>query len=258
MAAAGTACSSDEGEAADGDTSGTGDGDSVVAGDGDAGTTGDGDTVATGGASGDGDAAGTGGWVDDYGDPMGGATSTGGTTSGFPADTSNPLGISTNGNVKGEDNDWGLRGSWFTVDDGHTEDLVPQMGYPNSQGVMCMSGTAAQVIDMDYGEYWGSRSVFQPNTYSNDPEPGNTVDTLGNLATADEIIGFSFTISGDVIPPTLRFEVLFTDPTDPKDAEADPVNRDNIETLQWRVPTNVNSPTPFDFCISGLAPIVAQ
>jgi hypothetical protein len=181
--------------------------------------------------------------------------------------------------VAGSTNGLGIQGSFYTYGDFTTtppgttavafEDLA---GSPTS---ICISGVASQVLtpagamEPAYAQYWGGGVAL------------NLSDPGGGMAAGawnrGTVTGFSFTVSGPMIPAALRFQAsageagptycgtiaagpnsvqLGTLVTECYQAGGTPLPATaGIQSLQWQVVTVVDAATPFDFCIDNLTAI---
>jgi hypothetical protein len=183
-------------------------------------------------------------------------------------------------------------------------------------GALCMQGTTVVVPNMDYTNYWGAEidldlklvdsngngSAPTPvadagadagDAGSSGPPPART--PTGWNASASNVVGFSFKITGPTVPTAFRFkglpygadpaavtycnQVAATDGAtlninfsqitfecwNPAGAAVlsmpyPPDNPDGklLRTISWQVPADVNIPFPFDFCVSEIKPLLAN
>jgi hypothetical protein len=187
--------------------------------------------------------------------------------------------------VAGATNGAGIQGSFYTVSDASgtppgATTITPTTFDDVADTTICVSGMASQVPDATgYGQFWGGGVGF------NLADPGNM--TGPQPWNRGNVVGFSFNITGDDIPPAAQFRFkasFFEGATVNPDycvpiAVAGPnsfqlsqlVNECYtggagtpplaptalLESLQWQVATVIGAPTPFDFCIENLTAIVA-
>jgi hypothetical protein len=248
-------------------------------GDGSGGQYGSGGVDGTGAHNGSGGAVGVGGYTGTGGYVGTGGIGTGGYVGTNPID-GYPL-ISDDGWVQGDSNALGIQGALFGYADattavGMTEDFTGSNA--------CIAGTAAQVDLLCtptppatdcYGEYWGAAIGLNLNQPI-DPETGEGSDPLPYDASA--LAGFGFTITGSMIPNSLRFKVenangefctpagkpilegnntvLFSDVVSQCwTVGGDNPNVTGVTKIAWQVVTNDASEVPFDFCVSNIVAI---
>jgi len=164
------------------------------------------------------------------------------------------------------------------------------MGFPNTAGKMCTSGTAAKVLDIvgmtgmpDYSNMWGAGIRLDLNASGGD----NSIKSPYN-AMAAGVTGISFKIDSVPLGGGLRVEfpmpitenstagsdywgadsmypaspvqagmtnvIHWTDVKSPAAATASPIAFDptQILSIQFHVPSGTASATPYMFCISEL------
>ncbi|MEY4550781.1 MAG: hypothetical protein RL685_6976 [Pseudomonadota bacterium] len=188
--------------------------------------------------------------------------------------------------VAGGTNEAGIQGSFFPLSDANNEapqmpgttTITPAEDFSMAMGApICVSGTASQVIGEAYGQYWGGGVGF------NLSDPGGM--TGPTPWARGRVVGFSFDITGNTIPPAgqFRFGADFY--------EGAAINGDScisiaagantimlgqivnacwdggamapplsatamLQSLKWQVATATAAPTPFNFCIENLRAIV--
>lgn len=236
-----------------------------------------GGTTATGGAVATGGATATGGAVTTGGDTATGGAGTGG---GTPS-TGIPLTFA-DGWVDGASNTALIQGAVFTYADLHTETTAVET---IEGATACFAGEAFQV-DLDceitdpnasdcYGEFWGAAIGFNLNQGIDEVTMEGT-DPMPYDAAAAGIRGFSFDLSGNTVPTSMRFtvetstgefctrsatpvllgsnEFTFEDLfTTCWNNSGDPLtDTTSILKIAWQVVTNDSSTTPFDYCVSNV------
>lgn len=183
---------------------------------------------------------------------------------GWVADTSNPCGI---------------QGAWYTYNDCDTspgdctQDQIPQprTPIPNENGKMCTSGTTVP-INADYKK-WGAGIALNLNQ---PPVPANENDKNPISQLRFPLKGFSFRLSGDVVPNLIRvnfptattadtahykpiidgagtYQVLFSETV--QGAWVNPqvaLDPGSIVEVQFQVPGQPSTNVPFNFCIEEL------
>jgi hypothetical protein len=161
-------------------------------------------------------------------------------------------------------------------------------GFPNTNGTMCLTGTAAKVIAMDYSNIFGIGIGLDFNNVGGVKMPW---DSTGAKTGSPKVIGFSFTISGYPTGAVVRveFPTPLTDPTgnslsltiskdgtyradlttmtsDPNylkesfaptgDAGAPKWDPTQVESIQFHVVTDTSAAHPvMNFCVSNLTAI---
>jgi endo-1,4-beta-D-glucanase Y len=216
-----------------------------------------------------------------HGGGAAGPTGTGGATSSSGAGGSTATGVvdhhclvvpDTTGFIAKGSNDANVEGPIYTYGDPVTAPtLMPltsaTQGFTNpGTGKLCFSGTAAQILNMNYAMYYGGAMAIalcqtggaKPTTY-----------TLGTCPGGSKLTGIRFQLSGSMIPSELR--VMFNETgranstyvlatagaNTAKFADGQviympgspPVNPANIDSIHFLVPTNVTAPVPFNFCV---------
>lgn len=197
---------------------------------------------------------------------------------------------SPSGWLEGESNSLGIQGAFFVVESAGSEIRLPRppttrigdsWAWENpGQGTLCLEGTATQVRNGDYATYWGVSAGFQLCARHDQSDLGTPLGdcprrALGNLA------GFSFTLSGSQIPEHLwvvfmeemkekaayvplegpaagSYKAWFRDARVhylPNQPAAHP---SRIRQILIQVPTQVQGPVPFNFCISNIQPLLAS
>ena len=156
--------------------------------------------------------------------------------------------------------------------------------FMNTGGKMCTSGTAAKVLKNtagtdDYSKMWGAGIGVDLNNSGG----GATAVKSPYNATANKVIGFSFTI--DMVPlgadgirvemptPATRdtafFKTLLSTNTGSQTVlfsdlaqgswvmPAGTFDATMVESVQFHVPTNITAAVPYSFCISDFAAVVS-
>jgi hypothetical protein len=205
----------------------------------------------------------------------GAAPSTPGTPS-TPSTGSGNMLLASDGWVDGATNGVGVQGAFFVyVDHSNVTTIAAKPGA--SATGYCVQGTAAQVINMDFGGTFGAVAALNLQQ-----APG--IDTPGPYdAAANHVAGFGFDISGDT-GGALRFVVKAFNVHDgycinnvPECATSCSVEfgldelhqncwtpggpvppANSLAALEWQITTNENEPVPFDFCIENLHAVVAD
>lgn len=254
-------------------------------------------TTDTGGTS-NGATTGSGGSGAETGSGGGGATEGSG---GSGSVEGVPLSF-VDGWLAADANVLGVQGAVFSYADSHTEtgDGVNEPMVTTIEGpTACMAGTAFKVDtkceDLPdfmftppatdcYGEYWGAAIGFNLNQPTI-PDPENEEEEIGGDPVAFDATGkisaFSFDLTGETIPSSMRFAVDIGPDADgatqfcsPKAVKVlagtntisladlraecwdppteDPPDVSQIVKIAWAVVTNNSSATPFDFCVSNV------
>ncbi len=246
---------------------------------------GSGGQYGSGGVDGTGAHNGSGGAVG-----VGGYTGTGGYVGTNPIGTGGSIGTDPigavpitpdDGWVDGASNVTAIQGAIFGYADATTAHTLTE-DFTGSNA--CIAGTAAQVDLLCtptppatdcYGEYWGAAIGLNLNQPI-DAETGEGGDPLPYDASA--LKGFGFTVSGSMIPTSLRFKVenasgefctpaavpilegnntiLFTDVVSEcwTTGGSNP-NVTGLTKIAWQVVTNDASEVPFEFCVSNIVAI---
>jgi hypothetical protein len=205
------------------------------------------------------------------GAPAAGGTGGAGGGGAIPTGVGKALTHDSTGWVAGTTNQVGIQGSFHTISDGDgtppgdTTVTLGQLATPTS---VCVSGVASQVIEMNYAQYWGGGLGL------------NLADPGGGAApgpwTPGAVTGFTFTVTGTMIPANFRFNAVSPAGGDPycgdiatgansialtsllqacyNGATAGPAltTATPITSIQWQVVTGTDATTPFDFCIENL------
>lgn len=214
-----------------------------------------------GGAGGGGGISGVGGVG---GGGVGGAGGAGGGTGTglvlLPAD----------GFVSGSTNGVGIQGYFYTYGDGFG--TINPASFVGAGNQICVNGSTATVVGGDFGTYYGSGLGVSLN------QAEGTNTTAGPYdATAHGLLGFSFTITGATVPPTLSVSLKLVGSNvayckllsggGPATVLLSEVQADctgaapggglpsgaAIEALQWHIGGAQDAPVPFDFCVTNLA-----
>jgi hypothetical protein len=182
------------------------------------------------------------------------------------------------GRVALESNGLGVQGSFFVGSDGMEGGPSTISAYFVGADI-CVSGTAGPVGlgpggTPDYSRSWGA--VLGLNLWQ--PEGTETAGDWSPTTPSGEVTGFSFVMSGSVIPADVRFAVdgresycglvstvsgmNQTWPLGELETECwsgmgvSPRGNEPFTTLQWLIPTNTDFAVPFEFCITDLRAIV--
>lgn len=216
--------------------------------------------------------------------PVAGAGGTPAGAAGAPGAISTGMGNlithDSSGWVAGSSNGVGIQGSFYPYGDFTTMPLpgdttVTLDPFEAATGTVCLSGVASEVQTPagatmpDYGRYWGGGLAL------NLADPGGMAGA--GPWTRGPVTGFSFTVTGPMIPPSIRFNANATGgaaafcvndiPTagvtqiqlstlleacynTPPGAALAPTA--TLQSIQWQVVTVVDASTPFDFCIENL------
>ncbi len=182
--------------------------------------------------------------------------------------------VPTAGFVSAATNGVGVNGYFFTYLDASGDTTIAPQEFSMTDGpAICVSGSGAQVLNDDYSTYFGAGVGLSLN---------NGGDAVGDQPwDPGGVTAFTFDITGPTIPG-LRFQVDLGQGGDPycADIPAGPGTKtialsSNVQAcynppatqgpavgaadqplaIQWAIPTNVNAPTPFDFCIENLAAV---
>jgi len=221
----------------------------------------------------------------------GAAGGAGGGTPGVPSEGI-PLVPDDGGWVDGASNTLGIQGAMFSYADETTLATMegtcekcesPMTILPGPPVAVCIKGTAAKVDLMCdpvppatdcYGTFWGAAIGLNLNQPI-DPTTGMGSDPMPFDAAAAGIKGFTFEISGDNPPTSLRFKVedssgeYCTTSATPVKVGANTFTFDQLVTqcwttggtpstgngllkIAWQVVTNSSSAVPFDFCVSNV------
>ena len=262
-----------------GGSSAGGDGNTGALGGSDPGSGGDGATGATGGTSETGGAGGTlggsggsGGTVGGTGGTGGGGT--GGSAGGVACDDGEGLelviepGADTQSAwIDGGSNCVGIQGALYPS----VDEVGSSLTITETDGQVCVSGTATRVLSGNFDDYWGARLVVQLNN--------DGTGAVGSYdAVAHGVNGFEFTLSGGTIPEELR-PVLFNFgsatqyckrvcASGPQSILLDEAiancwegvstatpTGSSLERIEFLIPSNETANVPFNFCISGLTAI---
>jgi len=241
---------------------------------------------------------------------MGGSAAAGAAGAGaMPGGAGLDIKPNLDGFVSGATNGIGVQGAFYTAKDPGTAAVPGSAITPASfatvvptTGEICVQGTAAKVAlaavqpdplvpAYDYTNYWGAvvgLNLSQPN----DPVsgmPSMTPVAWNTQTTAGKVTGFSFTLTGPMIPAgaNLRFKTTFPDATGAASTQqfcvgfdklmavggtytvplstqtlecwnpaGAPFTNPTLLSLQWQVVTNVMNPVPFNFCVSNVKALI--
>ncbi len=199
------------------------------------------------GAGTGGSGAGTGGASASSG---GSSTNTGGSTTGTGGGAACP-------------EDWGTTGeeagiTGFENIYHYFDECYSTITTTATEGKICTSGSAAQVVDEMYSEIWGAGvgvqqtadAVFDLSAYTGFKYTIETPPTalrVGVMMDGDDNSYFTETVvAGE---NTVFFNQLangeWVDP-------AGTLDLTKIRDIQWQVPSNGDEAVPFDFCVSGI------
>lgn len=163
-------------------------------------------------------------------------------------------------------NDFGIEGAFLPVND----DFGSEIQIASSNGAICMAGRVAAVENDAFGDYWGAATFLQLSN----GQPWDKGD--------GEVLGFSFSLVGPLIPPSLRllatpaseaadlgvfcsnlvpFEgleqnVLFEDVTLNCWAPGGDELSGDLSSVAWHIPSDPGISHDFDFCVQDIRPIV--
>jgi endoglucanase len=160
----------------------------------------------------------------------------------------------------------GLTGTWEAAEGPDSEVTLSFV-----DGGVCLEGETAQVIDNDFGTYWGASATL--NLCEGEDGNARPVDECLDGAAVRDFVGVSFEVDGDVIPwivsVTFNVEgqdpsaglwvqeagsttVLFNRTTHPFDSSVPPVDPRKLESITVRAVGSPDGVATFDFCFSGL------
>jgi hypothetical protein len=142
-------------------------------------------------------------------------------------------------------------------------------------GKLCVKGSGAKVLNMDYAMYYGAGMAFDLCQAS---ASASSKYTLGQCPLGNGLGGIRFKLSGTTIPSELRVsfheanrdqstyvlakaganEALFKDGKVVYDMTAPQVNVANIDSVHFIIPTNDLAAVPFDFCIEQIELVMAE
>lgn len=169
-----------------------------------------------------------------------------------------------------------IQGAFFTYQDPSTRTSITAAPGGSGQGY-CVSGEAAEVLDMNFGSTWGAVAALNLNQ-----EEGS--ETAGSYdAAAHGVIGFGFDIVGDTAG-ALRFVIKqfsvhdgFCVNTVPDCAMGCSVeyrideltqncwtpggavpNAASLSALEWQITTKAGMTTPFDYCIENIHAVMGD
>ena len=191
---------------------------------------------------------------------------------GAPQDTfpdQVPLALDENGEHQSDE--FGLQGSW-TSDAGPGSSIT----LSHADGTMCVSGQTAQVVDNDYGTYWGVSATL--TLCAGDAgEPRPISECLGDAA--DEFSGLAFTLDGSAVPwlTLVTFEetgredgndiilqsegevqVFVSDARNYWDSEAPPTDPSQVEALTIRAAGSTDGDQSVAFCIRDVSMLFGE
>jgi hypothetical protein len=196
--------------------------------------------------------------------------------------------VFTGGFVLSTTNNVGIQGPAYTFDDGAgttisptctADGTAPCFSTVSGTGPLCVSGVGAAVptnTQADYSTYWGAAVAINVNQA---PTTGAT--TAAYVASAHGVLGFAFDLANtDGNEIRIRFR-LHSDPTSNYCATLN-IGRnlilystvrnncyttggalmtaaqfDDIEAIEWDIPTHFQQTTPFSFCLNNIAAILA-
>lgn len=193
-----------------------------------------------------------------------------------PANASCVLKPNEDGWVAQASNDAKVQGAVYTyASDGSTIEPLTTATAPfktSGDGKLCVKGTAAQVMEMDYAKYYGAGLAFDVcSASSSDPDPMKKY-TVASCPAGMDLLGIKFKLSGKTIPSNLRVtfkeagrdestfviakeganEALFAKGTVAYSMTAPPADPSKVEAVQFAIPTTESDTTPFDFCVEQI------
>jgi endo-1,4-beta-D-glucanase Y len=135
-------------------------------------------------------------------------------------------------------------------------------------GKLCVKGSAAKVLNMDYASYFGAAMGID---LCSDAATRKKY-TLATCPGGSKLVGLRFQVTGTTIPGELRAtfneagrttngyvlvgqgmnEALFANGKVLYDTKQPPTTVANIDSLHFTIPTNVMQPVAFDFCIEKI------
>jgi hypothetical protein len=177
--------------------------------------------------------------------------------------------------VDAASNGIGVQGAFFVYPDHSNITTIAATPGESTSGY-CVSGTAAQVLNMDYGNFFGAVAALNLQQ-----QPG--IDTAGPYdAAAHGVVGFGFDIVGNT-GGALRFVVKAFNVHDgycinnvpncdagcsveyqlselsqncwTPGGALPPVN--SLSALEWQITTNTDAAVPFDYCIENIHAVMA-
>ena len=182
-------------------------------------------------------------------------------------------------------NGLGIQGSFFVGTDaeGGGSSTVSPQNFAAAGSEICVQGVGSQVGVDQYGvtayaRDWGAIvGLILSQDVQNGAVNGWSPSTPSGL-----LAGFSFVITGPVIPPLLRFTVVNADstlfyctPAAEPSGSLQSYRLDDLETecwfpgmgvaasqsdtfshIEWTIPTTTEAPTPFNFCVSDVQGIL--
>lgn len=184
--------------------------------------------------------------------------------------------IPTDGWVAQSSNDIGIQGAFFTYPDHSNVTTIAETPGESTTGY-CVAGTAAQVMNMDFGGTFGATAALNLSQ-----QPGS--EAVGAYdAAAHGVLGFGFDITGstggalrfvtkqfgvhdgfcvNMVPECasdcsveFRLDELHQNCWLPGGPLPDP---QSLSALEWQITTNANAPVDFDFCIENLHAVLAE
>lgn len=192
------------------------------------------------------------------------------TTGGPPIDPGWIPVSPVNGWVSAVDNTVGIQGALWTATDVGSggNSIIDPASFENSGESICVSGSASQVLNMEYSTYWGAMVGLNLNQVEGEstPEPydalahgvtgfGFDLDNLplqGELRFGVKVYGEATEYCAPVYSTIseFRWEDLWADCWEPNS----PITPDpsRIESIHWQVVTNSFSRVDYAFCISNL------
>jgi hypothetical protein len=176
--------------------------------------------------------------------------------------------------VDGSTNGLGIQGSFFTYQDGSGRTSIAADATRTQSGY-CVAGSAAEVLNMDFGGTYGAIAALNLAQEPDNPMPG------AYDATAHGVVGFGFDIVGNTAG-ALRFVVKqyavhdgfcinnVPDCTSGCSAEfrIDELHQNcwtpggptpaaiSLQALEWQIVTKAGSATDFDYCIENIHAVV--
>jgi hypothetical protein len=176
--------------------------------------------------------------------------------------------------VDGSSNGLGIQGAFFTYQDGSGRTSIAADGTRTQSGY-CVAGSAAEVLNMDFGGTYGAVAALN---LAQDPEDA----VVGAYdATAHGVVGFGFDIVGNTAG-ALRFVIKqysihdgfcidnVPDCTNGCTAEfrIDELHQNcwtpggstpaaiSLQALEWQIVTKAGAVTDFDYCIENIHAVV--
>jgi hypothetical protein len=198
-------------------------------------------------------------------------------TTDVPATGTGPDLRAVNSWVDGASNGVGIQGAFFTYVDHSDITNITAKPEQSTTGGYCVSGTAAQVMNMNFASTYGATAALNlsqlpnndaVNAYNADEHGvvGFGFDIVGNTGGALRFIAKQFSVHDgfciNMVPECATdcsVEFALSDMHQNCWAAGGALpDTASLSAIEWQITTNENAPVDFDFCIENLHAVLSQ